>query len=779
MSFSTGRSLQYYYGSVIILMAIAIIAGAIHFWNNGILNIDYMSSLYEATNMVKAAKDRNDIIEIGKYVDADQIKDANRAFLRIETDVKSLRPIKSTLDVLMFDTSFNTVKQNLITLQSGMELSTILNNMNNKVSAFETFVTERNWPTLRRMSANLRMRLLPSRVMSNGLYNFERTKNLNHSISNDLEAMINFTKSSGLRDELKIAIVNRIKALISEAQDLVDYVEGHDKFNRNYKDFKKAYESWFKLVEPEIAFKKIDFEKSSQAILYYMIAGFTSLILLFVLGTFIYNYQSKNAQIRTEKLIVSVIKDHLLPNDGKNPEKFSTEFYREFEKYRDYTHRRMSLGLIFQEALPFPAILLDSNLNVLWANGHFYESWELKNFKDGSESLSWDFLQRFTNLDSSSSVLNALRMNASGSYKIEVKSHLTSMSQGYEMHVSPVDYHNQKRIMIMFYPLDRLENSFAQYKKSFTNVFENTLDLHLNEMMTVKKQSELRNVAEENGIGEIYSMLSRYVEKNNSINDDLRKNIELLEMHNKEHMLTITELNQVITNSTRERQETIKNYIQLKNAILNIVDLRDQLEEEFKCTINFSRELFKDQNKVFMYVKKAEDGVNEYVKSLKSMATLKNQFKDLSTQVSEFKSRIVQTLDQMLIFQDSEHANDRLDQFLSRTKFELKGFEKVLNQFSEVVTQLDVTVTKIDMITESRDTLDLEELKTRTDSLKNSLDNIQFSFSKVTQSSHAKDDEIVSSLHSMAQSLKGDSKRANEMCEPTVGNSYKLPDLNS
>jgi len=155
----------------------------------------------------------------------------------------------------------------------------------------------------------------------------------------------------------------------------------------------------------------------------------------------IYNYSSKRGSTKTEKLILDTIKDSLLPIETKRNENFSPEFKNELDKYRDYVHKRMTYGSIFQEAMPFASILLDSNLNLVWGNSHFYSQWQLQNFnQDGDDSLTWDFLQRFTDLEDNSSMLSALRLSSAGVYKIQVKNYSMAKAIPYEMHVSPVDY---------------------------------------------------------------------------------------------------------------------------------------------------------------------------------------------------------------------------------------------------------------------------------------------------------------------------------------------------
>ncbi|QDK40563.1 hypothetical protein DOM21_03665 [Bacteriovorax stolpii] len=764
MRFTLGRAVHFYYVTVLVAITALFAYGVKHYWDTGLLNIDYVSNLYDGTSKVKAVKERNDVEELKKFVDGDRIKDANKVFSRLETDIKDLKSIKSTDDKSNFDENLRQVKSSLVAFQSAPELTTILTNLNSKVSNFENFVTEKKWPTLTRMSINLRMRLTPSRLMNGGLYNFDRTQNLAQSVNNDLEAMTNFTEASGLPVDIKAAIVNRIKTLKNEAANLDSYVESHTKFNRLYKEFSTSYVAWFKMVEPEIALKKIQFEKSSQTVFYSLIAVFAGLVASVVLGFAIYNFSAKHASGKTEKLVIDTIKDGLLPVESKQIAEFSPEFNLEFDKYRDYAHKRMAFGSIFQEAVPFATILLDSNLNMVWGNSHFYEEWQLQNFKEDEDSLTWDFLQRFTSLEDNSSILSALRMSTPGKYKIQVKSNTMAKAMPYEMHVSPVEYSNQKRIMVIFYPMVEAQQNLDAQKSAITLPIMKALELQIEEKMTTEARNELRIAAEKAGVSDLYSKLNQYIEKAESIQDELNREIEALEVKTGEHRNTAGEMRKSLVASFETQRASIERYGQFKNAVATVIDSRDQLEEQFKYAMNSSRELFKDQNRIFSVAEKAEKNVDDYIKSLKTITTLKSEFKDLKVSVDDFKGRIIQVLDQLLIFQSHENDTQRVDQFLGKIKIEMKGFEKVLQSFGEVVTQLDVTVTKVDMMVESREKVDLDGIRYRMESIKNNLENVQFSASKIAQASHSKDDEMINTLKILISNMKSEMKRINDMC---------------
>lgn len=765
MRFTLGRVVHFYYFFILLAVTSFFIFGVKHYWDVGLLNTEYVSNLYDGTSKVKAVKDRNDIEELKKLVDADQVKDSNRIFLRLESDIKDLKSIKSIDEKSELYNQLKKTKEALATLQSGTELSAIINNISGKITAFESFVTEKHWPTLTKMAINLRIKTSPSRLMSNGLYNYERTQNLSVTLNNDLEAMTNFTQTAKLSEDIKSAIINRIKTIRSEVINLDNYVNEHKNFARVYKDFHQSYTTWFKLVEPEIALKKIQFEKSSQGIWYGLVGGLAVLLASMVLGVIIYNYSVKNGSKSSEKIILDTIKDGLIPVESKTVDKFSNSFNTEFDKYREYVHKRMAFGSIFQETMPFASVLLDSNLNLIWGNSHFYEQWKLESFKDESDSLSWDFLQRFTNLANNSMMLNALRMNHPGIYKIQVKTNAMTSALPYEMHISPVDFASQKRIMIIFYPLKELETQLEAERNAVLQPLSETIKAQLNGTLAPDMKLALRKKLESVGAIELYRVLFEYVGTVEMKRDELTVEIDRLESELNVKQNLISDLRKLLVNSFETQRNSIQQYNNFKASVTGVLDSRDQYEEQLNFITGASRDLFKDQAKFFNVADKAEKNVDSYVKSFKNITTLKDEFKELKKTTEDFKTRIVQVLDQLLIFQN--HGDDvlRVDQFLGKIKLEMKGFEKTLYDFNHVTTQMDITVTKLDMMLESREVVDLESIRVRMENIKNNLENAQYSTSKIYQSAHQKDEDMIKSLKALVVNLKSEVKRIDEMCK--------------
>ena len=765
MRFTMNRTLQYYYVLALVGGVSLFSYGTYHYWKQGPLNVEYVSALYEGTSLVDDVKKRNDVEELKKYVDGDRIKDALNVIERMDGDLKELEKIKAIDEESSFNTNYQKVKASVSSLSTQPELTTILTSVSGKISQFENFVIEKKWPTLSKMATNLRIKTSPSKIISGGLYNFDKTSNLIASINNDLEAMSNFTQSTGLAQDIKMAILNRIQVLKNETVQLDRYVEEHNKFNKIFKDFNGDYQKWFKQVEPEIALRKLEFEKNSQYILFSIAIFVLGGTVAIGFGVWLNSWSDKQNSKHVEKTILNVVQHSLIPTEGKLHDVYSTEFVNEFERYRDFVHKRMTFGSIFQEALPFPGLLLDSNLNLIWANHHFYKTWQLDNFDEKTETLTWDFVQRFTNLDDQSSLMNALRLNHSGIIPIQVRP-ATSDEGGmpFEMYVSPVEYSGQKRIMIIFYPLNAIEENLKIQKNSIVEPTVMALNAIHNDSFSPELQTKISAELDFAGSKEIFDSLKNVHDIKLRERSELNAEIERLDDLLSKTLNTMSDMRKNLVSNLETQRMSVDKFNQLKNAFGVLLDTRDQLEEQMRMISMSTRELFKDQSKMITTVESSEKMVSDYTKSMKLIADVKSQFKGIRSEVDDFRMRMIQLLDQLLIFQTADSDNTKIEQFLGKMKFEIKSFDRVLNQLAEVGTQMDVQLTKIEMMNESRSVIELQPLKERFDQVKASFENVQFATSKTSQVSHMKDDEMVQALKTLVGNQKADMKRTDELC---------------
>ena len=89
------KTLHVFYLSTLLIFTGLFAYGVKYYWQNGLINTEYVSNLYDASNRVKSVKDRDDVRELLKYINGDRLKEAQAKFKRIESDVKDLKLVKN------------------------------------------------------------------------------------------------------------------------------------------------------------------------------------------------------------------------------------------------------------------------------------------------------------------------------------------------------------------------------------------------------------------------------------------------------------------------------------------------------------------------------------------------------------------------------------------------------------------------------------------------------------------------------------------------------------
>ena len=753
MNVKFGRSLQTYYAVTLLTLVTLVGYGIFYFWNNGPVNIENVSSVFEATLQLDELKKRDDVKKIWSQVQKDRVRDAVSTLDGLEKDTKKLDSIASVDSYEKFEESLGKSKKSLNSLLSYPELSTIVTVLNNKVTNFENFVVQNSWRTLTRVSRRINAKVKPSRTRSPGFFTYRKLRSLWRSVSEDIRLMEKVTESSVLSREDKNLILTKTKTLKTEIGMLGKYLKEYSKFQKDFKKSDKAYQTWFKGIEPEISLKRIQFERNSQNMLFSLIGVVALMFIFSVFGFFVYRMGESKNRKEVEGMIVHAVKEGILPTETNYEQSLSPESREEFDKYREYIHKRMSFGSIFQDAMPFSSILLDSNLNMVWANGLFYDHWSLGEYKNSDESLTWDFLQRFTNLGENDPVLSAVKDDVAGIYNIQVKTKTDDESLPFEMYVSPVLYANQRRIMISFYPLRSIEETLSNQSKSLVGPVARTLEALSSGSFNSEFKNKVKKDFDIAGINEVWDKFNTYNDFVNTQKNGLLNEIERLENDLYDQFKLVDDVQSVLTQKEELQRVSMLKFNDAKNGIISTVELRNEMEGLYQNTVVASKGLFRDEVSLLSQSQKLTEILGENQKALENVDGVRKEYKKLKGEVDQFKGRMLQLLDQSLIFQKNDANNYKIEQSLTKIKLEVKSFEKVLTQFSKISTALDVNLSKVSLIMQQCEVPDFSSLQDRMEEARDLIESDMFNVSRLSRNGQAKDEEMISALKGLYQSF--------------------------
>ncbi|MCP4912316.1 MAG: hypothetical protein GY909_04290 [Oligoflexia bacterium] len=754
MKLRLSRSLQAFYFCLLLTVIAVTGTGVKLLWDDGFLNTRNITSSFEASLKLEELKAKNSVVEIRKLVENDRVKDSIKRLESFGNEVRRLDQIANVEEYRNLEREIEVTKSSTKGLLQSSNLSKVVLVLGNKISDFNNFVVQNRWRTLTRMSRRIQTKLSPGRVSTPGFFRYRSLNNLHRSISKDIETMISVTTNSVLTSLDKQQILTKIQTLNSEMKLIERYLEGLKSFSSAHVKLNSAYDKWLVVVEPEISLQKIRIEKNARNLTFGLL-GLLGVLALGLLGGFIvYRRNKKQIYKDVEYYTRRVIEEMIIPVGASFDSRMSQDFKTELTRLREYIHKRMSFGTVFQEAVPFSSILLDSNLNMVWANNLFFNHWNFENKRE--ENISWDYLQQFTNLGDDDPVLMALREGIAGIYQIQLKDRKTEEVSPFEMYVSPVEYAGQKRIMIFFYPLRSLEETISNQTKAIVSPIKKTLEALASNSYNNEFKNKIIKDFEIAGITNIFDGFQNHHDLVSQQKHGLLAEIDDLENKLYDQYKLLDDVEKVEGDRRKVVDQTIQNFKTTRDSIVHGTDLRFQMEELLDKSVQSAQAVLREESIVLDSAIKADRVINENAKAFATVSALRDDFKAIRSEIDDLKGRLSQSVEQSLIFMKREGGDVRLEQSLSRIKLEMKGVEKVFGEFSGLVRSMDVGLSKCEMIIQDSKVPNLQEFKAVMNEAKELIETISFKAGSLIRMGEKVDGQVVSSMHDLFTSFNTD-----------------------
>lgn len=753
MSFSFARSVHTYYLAILSCLVVALGLGIYFYWEKGPANIENVTNIYEATLKIDEMKEKKEIQAIIKAANTDRVREAVRLMDVLKNETKSLQELAPVDSYGQLSESLERTLNSLDDLLAYPEQSTVVVVLSNKINNYEEFVSTNNWRTLTRISRRMQAKVSSDQIKSSDFFSYNKLQSLTRSLNQDVQRMESVTKNSILANADKALILKNIRSMQTELEMMANYTQGLGVFQNKASSLNESYAQWFSEIEPAISLKRIEFERASQNILFAFLALMAFILSSVAIGFWVYAKSKKTAQRQWERSIVKTVRDGLIPLEGGIPEGFSHDFEDEMEKYRGYIHKRMSFGTIFQEAMPFSSILLDSNLNVVWANSLFYDHWQMEVPKGLEEGVTWDFLQQFTNLGDDDPVLQAVKENLAGIYHIQIRKG-EGEARPFEMYVSPVEYAGQKRIMIIFYPLASLEQTLTDQTRSLVGPINRSLEALMSGQYNTSFKQKIEKDFDIAGIPHIHEKFIQYNQFVLQQKTGLLNEIERLESHSEEQAQTLKSLRDEVEDHKQIQRNVMGCFNEVKEDIINTVELRNKVEEIYHNTANASKILLREEMDLLDVSKNVGELLEENVKAFETVSHVRDDFKELKFNLENSRKHLLQLLDQTLVFQKNEGINTRMEEGLVRVKSEVKQFDKLLQHFTKVSTQLDVGLSKVSMILENNEAPDLSGIENSFYRSRDNIENDLYDVKVLIDEGEAKDEQMIHSLKMLFETFR-------------------------
>lgn len=661
--------------------------GAYYSWSMGASDFNRISSIYKANTFFDELAKGEEIKSIRSDVTSDGIR---KAFKKMENLYKKVEKVNLQVDSEEFENftkSFEVAKSEMLKLVSYPEVSSIIGVLNRKISDFNNFVSENNWRTLTRMSKRLKAKTSSAAQDSPQFYHYKKLSYTYKFIRTYETKMKAITLGSILSPLNKNQVVEKIDSFDTEMKMLDGFLNSYGTLTNSISAFEKSYHKWIANVRPELAEMRLNVESTSRSF-YLGIGVFAAFVFLFgLIGIKVHN-ESVKANMRVlEDNMLRIVRDGLIPFRSKTKIVGTQKFQDELERYKDYFHKRMSFGAIFQEAVPFPAILLDSNLNLVWANKLFYEDWKVKNVNDSENIVTWDYLQKFTNLGEDDPVFSAINQGLAGIYQIQLKLEDSKESIPYEMYVTPVSYLEQKRVMIFFYPLRSLEETITHQRKSMIGPVMRTLDALMCNSFNENFIERIETDYEAAGMPQVFEKFISYNQKHETDKEVLVNEIEMLNSNLMKSEEAFENLSKKIESIATSQSGQRESFSTLKNSLIEIVGIKHNLRTIFSDVI---------ENMSFIL-----DSKDKLVKDVDSLNHILSETKKVISAINDDKEKIKKF---KIDLEDLKFSLKKKCAYLDRSSGQslmkdiFPEIDITLDKFVKTIGHLDITMSKANMI---------------------------------------------------------------------------------
>ena len=666
------RAIKFYQISLIISM-IATLAVIFYFWKLGFIDGSKGKDLHQASFILETYESKNILQEIKTLILNENPKLAIEKTKDVEADFEKIHSQVEVNEFEQLKISLQRSKTSAANMISFTKIDKVINVFNQKMDNFYGFVKKNNWKTLTRMS---------DRVFSltNGHINKEGISKLVSQLEREFEMMTKITERSVLTSSEKSEILSRINSLKTEVTMLKKYAEERRFYFQLHGETQKAITNWLKAVAPELTLQKLKIEQIGR---YYVMGLLGILVLLavfFFTGILVSRYNLKKSQVQLESYIKNLVTELFQHGREYDLSPFTLGFQDYLSDMGNYFKKRMSFGAIFQDALPLSSVLLDENLKVIWSNKNFSQNWDISEEDLGKDYMSWDYLSKLTNIGPEDPVLEALKNEIAGIYQIQVKPSEKHDSRAYEMFVAPVKFQGEKKVMLFFYDLTNLEQTIKDQANGLVVPIKKSLRLSMQGKFL--EDETLENAFSIVGASDIYQQISELNEYFMGLENQLLKNIEMLNQHIDQQSDIESKaklLSEKSFSYTKDCFEALKvfksNVIELSGASHKVSDILEKNQEVLYANITALTNSSKKINSL-------KESSRQLCESMEKVSVLKEALKEMKQKVEESRSKFSHDFSQLALNLKSSNSPSALEKLTKSTA-------KAQNSFHELSQNTD------------------------------------------------------------------------------------------
>ncbi|MBL7664883.1 MAG: hypothetical protein JNM93_07095 [Bacteriovoracaceae bacterium] len=683
-----------FYQVSLALVTVTASSALIYFWFSGYLDGSFASSVYQNAQVVENLKNSKMLDYVADSVAKGEIDRALKNLEYFESNVEQIDNFANTNSYEDMEKGLIKLKDSLGKIQSVNSADDALRVFQEKIRSFENYANLNEWRTLSRLSSRIMAKITAQSSMRNNM------AEVINSVKTDITIMKKVTMSSVLHPTTKNEIVSRLDSLTHELNMLNGYSSNKSSFQSLLVSYQRSFDRWLTDVSPELALKKLEADRFGHYFLFSLMAIIGLCLSLLAVGSRMHRKFASEEVEALENSVIQLIEKSILEQQNISNE-YSFEFKNKFDKIKRYIKKRMMFGSMFQDSLPFPSLLMDKNLKLIWANKLFCETWSIDKEEINSETVGWDTVAKITNLGEEDPVYEAIKNGIAGVYQIQVRFSENMPSEPFEMYVSPTEYAGEKRVQVYFYSLTSVQDVIASQSKSIVGPVLRTLEALMKGSFDSQFQGDIKSDYEAAQIENLYEKFLKYNDYVVLQREGLLSEIDRLEDTVTDNEKIINDVGVLNSSLMQSHLELIKDLGVVRSRIIELSEVADGHKA---MNVELSRLVESNLERYRNSIEKNKNLFDSYDEGLKSIPTIdkfKDELKIVRTELVNSKNKIAQTITKLTPSTDfavKSELDYKTTALTERIQLELEKLTDIVGILEKKMVFLEVQFSKTQMV---------------------------------------------------------------------------------
>lgn len=305
------------------------------------------------------------------------------------------------------------------------------------------------------------------------------------------------------------------------------------------------------------------------AMLAYVLLAWAALAALWTLGL----RAQRHAQDQT---VLEVLRGGVLGNSSSWRQLVGEARTDEVSRLMKTARKRMGLGDDLQAAIPFGAVMVDAEGRLVWANNEFCEQFQLDQEGVLQEDRRWhEIVPGLVGIPDDLLESSLGRMEA-GTYQIQAD--LGGVGVPFELHVSPLDGKEGRRVLMLFYPLALMREAINGQARLFAAPLRASTEALDAGAWDVGMEKRFAPLWQEAGLGNDWEKFCRAVQRLDGGRRELLERVASLEDERQDHFKIVMDLE----GELQRLGDVMKGQMQRLKAVKDGFVSMDQLTGELR-----------------------------------------------------------------------------------------------------------------------------------------------------------------------------------------------------